>query len=79
MVARWVRASATQAVCEFLAPLQERRQAVEPGGVRRILSRGPAIANDVAGSTLHEVGTTMGMTYRHIASRETAACVTVEA
>jgi tryptophanyl-tRNA synthetase len=69
----------TQAVCEFLAPIQERRRAVAPEDVRGILSRGTAIANDVADSTLHEVRGAMGMTYRHIAGHETAACVTVEA
>jgi tryptophanyl-tRNA synthetase len=69
----------TQAVCEFLAPIQERRAAFAPEDVRRVLSHGTAIANDVAERTLHEVRAAMGMTYRHIARRAAAGCVTVEA
>ena len=68
----------TQAVCEFLAPIQERRAAVAPDDVQHVLSRGEAIANDVAERTLREVRSAMGMTYRHIPGREAAAYVTVD-
>lgn len=68
----------TQAVCEFLAPIQERRAAVAPEDVRRVVCRGTGTANDVAESTLHEVRAAMGMTYQHIAGHEAAACVTVD-
>jgi tryptophanyl-tRNA synthetase len=69
----------TQAVWEFLAPIQERRRAAGPEAVRRVLSRGTTIANDVAETTLHEVRAAMGMAYRHTARRAPAGCVTVEA
>jgi tryptophanyl-tRNA synthetase len=68
----------TQAICEFLAPIQERRRAMQPEDVRRVLSRGTAIANRVADSTLSEVRRAMGMTYEPIPGRDAAACVTVD-
>jgi tryptophanyl-tRNA synthetase len=66
----------TQAVCEFLAPIQERRRAVGPADVRRVLARGTAIANEVAYQTLREVQTAMGMSYGR--GHTAVACVTVE-
>ncbi|MEP7019356.1 MAG: tryptophan--tRNA ligase [Pseudonocardiales bacterium] len=68
----------TQAICEFLAPIQQRRRGVGPADVRRVLARGTAVANDIAERTLGEVRIAMGMAYPHVAGRNAAACVTLD-
>lgn len=49
------------AICAFLAPIQQRRAQFGDGDVARVLTRGTAIANDAAETTLAQVHTAMGM------------------
>jgi tryptophanyl-tRNA synthetase len=69
----------TQAVGDFLAPIQQRRGLFNHGDVRRILARGGEVANGIAEPTGQEVRAAMGMTYGTGTERPVAGCVTVEA
>lgn len=68
----------TQAINDFLAPIQQRRLGIEREEVARILARGTAIAQDIAGHTLQQVNEAMGMSYGGSAARAGSSCVTVE-
>ena len=63
--ARRLKAVATEAVNERLAPIRARRAqlAAEPGYIRQVLRDGNDRANEIAGATLDEVRAAMGMTY----------------
>jgi tryptophanyl-tRNA synthetase len=68
----------TQAVCDFLAPIQRRRRSIDHGDAREILRRGASVAKEVAEQTLDEVRLAMGMSYAADVRRADARCVTVE-
>jgi tryptophanyl-tRNA synthetase len=59
---------ATDAVVEFLRPMQNRRAGYDDGDVQRILARGSQVANEVAAVTLDEVRSAMGFPERIRAS-----------
>jgi tryptophanyl-tRNA synthetase len=60
-----LKAVATEAVNERLAPIRARRAelAADPGYIRQVLRDGNARANDIAAATLAEVRAAMGMGY----------------
>jgi tryptophanyl-tRNA synthetase len=68
----------TQAVCEFLAPIQRRRREFDRAAVDRILAEGIATANRIGEQTRREVVAAMGMSYDTESERGALGCVTVD-
>ncbi len=68
----------TEAVCDFLAPIQRRRREFGPDTVERILAAGIETANRIGEQTLGEVVAAMGMAYDTEAERAAPGCVTVD-
>lgn len=59
-----LKALVTDAIVQFLLPMQERRAGFCAADVQQVLARGTATANDVADRTLAEVHAAMGYTER---------------
>jgi tryptophanyl-tRNA synthetase len=68
----------TQAVCDLLAPIQQRRREFGPDTVERVLAGGIATANRIGEQTRREVVAAMGMSYDPEAEQAAPGCVTVD-
>jgi tryptophanyl-tRNA synthetase len=58
-----LKSTVTTAICEFLAPLHERRRAFTAADVLHVVAGGTARAGEIAEHTLAEVRTAMGMDF----------------